>query len=320
MRAITFDTPGGPLTETEMRDPRPDVGEVVIDVVAAGVNPADVMQHQGHYPPPSGASEILGLECSGRISELGEGVEGWQVGDEVCALLAGGGYATKAAVPAGQLLPIPRGVSLESAAALPEAAATVWSNLFDTARLRPGETLLVHGGSGGIGTIALQIARFLGVRVFCTASAEKADQCRALGAERVIDYRTEDFVEVIRKETGGADVILDTVGAKYLSKNLAALANHGRLVVIGLQGGRTGEIDLGMLLTKRATLTGTTLRSRPLPEKTEIITDLRGHVWPLIEAGQVQPVIDTAFALADAALAHEYLEQGKHVGKILLVT
>ncbi len=323
MRAITVTAHGNPpeLSFAEVPDPVAAPGELVIDVVASAVNRADLLQRQGNYPPPPGASEYLGLECSGRIIDVGDGVPDWTVGDEVCALLAGGGYAERVAVPAGQLLPVPAGVSVAEAAALPEAVCTVWSNLFSVARLIPGEILLVHGGSGGIGSMAIQLAAAYGARVLCTARSENANACRAYGAEQVVDYRNDDFVRAVGEfsDGHGVDVILDVVGAKYLARNIEALAVGGRLAVVGLQGGRKAEIDLRLLMNKRARITGTTLRSRPLEEKASIVTDVREHVWPLIEAQWVRPIIAKAFALADAEDAHRYLEQGGHVGKVLLV-
>ena len=273
MRAVTAPSPGGPeaLTVVDLPDPEAGPGEVVIDVVASAVNRADTQQRQGNYPPPPGASDVLGLECSGRISAVGEGVEGWAVGDEVCALLAGGGYAEKVAVPAGQVMPLPPGVDLETAAVVPEVACTVWSNVFMLGDLQPGETLLVHGGAGGIGNFAIQLAVAMGARVLTTAgTAGEASSCASrLGAERAIDYHDEDFVEVVQ-ELGGADVILDNMGAKYLSRNVSALATEGHLVVIGMQGGVKGELNLGALLGKRGSVSATSLRARPVEEKAAI--------------------------------------------------
>ncbi len=323
MRAITLSSPGDAevLVPADVDDPVPGPGEVLLDVVAAGVNRADVMQRRGTYPPPRGAAPYPGLECSGRIAALGDGVDGWQVGDEVCALLSGGGYATRVAVPAGQLLPVPAGVSLVAAAALPEVACTVWSNVFQLARLRAGEVLLVHGGTSGIGTMALQLAAHAGARVLCTVgSAEKAARAVELGAERAVLYREEDFVEVVRTATdgAGADVVLDIVGAAYLSRNVDVLAVGGRLVVIGLQGGGRGELDLGALLVKRASVAATSLRARPAAEKAAIVAAVREHVWPAVEAGAVRPVVDRVLPLDDAAQAHRVLESSTHIGKVLL--
>ena len=323
MKAITLPQPGGPeaLVLDDVPDPMPRPGEVVVEVVAAGVNRADVMQRQGHYDPPPGSSAYPGLEVSGRIAQLGDGVDGWSVGDEVCALLTGGGYAEKVTVPAGQLLPVPAGVSLEDAAALPEVACTVWSNIFMTANIQPGEVLLVHGGGSGIGTMAVQLGREVGARVAVTAgSPEKLEVCRELGASILVNYRTDDFEAVVREATDGhgADVILDTIGAKYLARNVGLLAVNGRLVVIGLQGGRTAEINLGAMLAKRCALVATTLRARPAAEKAVIVASVREHVWPLIESGRVRPIVHAAYPLGDAAGAHREMEASTHVGKLLL--
>lgn len=323
MRAITVPTPGGPeaLVVSAVPTPEPRAGEVLVRVVAAGVNRADSMQRQGHYPPPPGESEVPGLEVSGVVEALGEGVDGWSVGDEVCALLAGGGYAEHVRVPAGQLLPVPAGVSLEDAAALPEVACTVWSNVFLTANLQPGEVFLVHGGSSGIGTMAIQLAKAVGARVAVTAgSAAKLDACRELGADVLVSYRDEDFVERVREATDGhgADVVLDNMGAKYLGRNVDALAANGRLVVIGLQGGRVGELDLGKLLAKRGAVIATSLRARPHAEKASIVAAVREHVWPLVEDGTVRPIVQSRHPLESAADAHRELEESGHIGKILL--
>ena len=326
MRAVTVREPGGPevLTWSEVPDPEPGPGEVLLDVAATAVNRADVMQRQGHYPPPPGAPEWPGLECSGTVAALGDGVTGWSVGDEVCALLAGGGYAERVAVPAEQVLPVPAGVGLVEAAALPEVVCTVWSNVFDTARLAPGESLLVHGGASGIGTMAVELAARHGARVLVTAgSPEKLARCRELGAHVAISYRDEDFVERVREETDGrgVDVVLDNMAAAYLPRNVAALAVGGRLVVIGLQGGRRGELDLGALLAKRASVTATSLRGRPVrgPDgKAPIVAAVRERVWPAVEAGEVRPVVDRVLPLRDAAEAHRVVEAGEHVGKVLL--
>ncbi len=323
MRAVTIPTPGDAdaLVLDEVPEPSPGADEVVVDVVSAGLNRADVMQRQGFYNPPPGASAYPGLEVSGRIAALGDGVTGWSVGDEVCALLTGGGYAERVAVPAGQLLPVPDGVSLEDAAALPEVVSTVWSNLFMTANLQPGEVLLVHGGSSGIGTMAIQLAREVGAQVAVTAgSAAKLDVCRELGASILVNYREQDFEQVVREATDGhgADVILDTIGAKYLARNVSVLAPNGRLVIIGLQGGRTGEIDLGAMLAKRCALIATTLRARPLGEKAAIVAAVREHVWPIVAAGRVRPVIQGRYPLDQVAAAHREMEASTHIGKILL--
>ncbi|AYV28789.1 Phthiocerol synthesis polyketide synthase type I PpsC [Streptomyces sp. ADI95-16] len=323
MHAITIEQPGGPeaLVWAEVPDPVAGEGEVLVEVAASAVNRADILQRQGFYDPPPGSSRHPGLECSGRIVAIGPGVSGWAVGDEVCALLAGGGYAERVAVPAGQLLPVPEGVDLVTAAALPEVACTVWSNVFMIAQLRPGETVLVHGGSSGIGTMAIQLAKAIGAKVAVTAGGpEKLARCRELGADVLIDYREQDFVAELRAATDGvgADVILDIVGAKYLGRNLDALAVNGRLAVIGLQGGVKGELNLGALLAKRAAITATSLRARPLGEKAAIVAAVREHVWPLVSTGRVAPVVHAAFPMRDAAEAHRVMESSAHVGKLLL--
>ncbi|HSU73893.1 MAG TPA: NAD(P)H-quinone oxidoreductase [Terrabacter sp.] len=325
MRAITIPQPGDAdsLVLAEVPDPEVRAGQVLVDVVAAGVNRADVMQRLGHYPPPPGASEYPGLEVSGRIAALGDGVEGWQIGDEVCALLDGGGYAERVAVPAEQLLPVPTGVSLVDAAGLPEVACTVWSNVFMVANIQPGQVLLVHGGSSGIGTMAIQLGRAVGAHVAVTAGSQaKLDVCRELGAEMLVNYREEDFVERLRdlSKGHGADVILDNMGAKYLARNVDALATSGRLVTIGLMGGRKGELDMGTLLAKRAAVIATSLRARPAAEKAAIVAAVREHVWPLVEAGSVRPVIHSHHPLEQAADAHREMEASGHIGKILLTT
>ncbi|MGL4743569.1 MAG: NAD(P)H-quinone oxidoreductase [Dermatophilaceae bacterium] len=323
MRAIIVPVPGGPeaLTPTELPDPGAGPGEVLVQVAAAGVNRADVMQRLGVYAPPPGESEVPGLEVSGTVVALGAGVEGWSPGDEVCALLAGGGYAELVRVPAGQVLPVPPGIPLADAAGLPEAACTVWSNVFMTANLVAGETFLVHGGSSGIGTMAIQLARDAGARVAVTAgSTAKLAACRELGAEILVNYREEDFTAQLREATGGrgADVILDTIGGAYLPRNVAALATGGRLVVIGLQGGIRGELDLGTLLGKQASITATSLRSRPAPTKAGIVAAVHEHVWPLLANGRVRPVIHSRYPLADAVRAHREIEASSHIGKVLL--
>ncbi|MDQ0934132.1 NAD(P)H-quinone oxidoreductase [Streptomyces turgidiscabies] len=324
MLAITIPEPGGPeaLVWAEVPDPVPGEGEVLVEVVAGAVNRADLLQRQGFYNPPTGASPYPGLECSGRIAAIGPGVSGWSVGDEVCALLSGGGYAQKVAVPAGQLLPVPQGIDLKRAAALPEVACTVWSNVFMISHLRPGETLLVHGGSSGIGTMAIQLAKAVGARVAVTAGTkEKLDQCAELGADILVNYREQDFVEELALATGGsgADVILDNMGAKYLDRNVRALAVNGRLAIIGMQGGVKAELNIGALLFKRAAISATSLRTRPLAEKAAIVAAVREHVWPLLEAGQVRPVVDREFPMSDATAAHRLVEESGHVGKVLLV-
>lgn len=325
MKAIVITEPGGPqvLRLQEVPDPAPAPGEVLIRVAATAVNRADLMQRMGHYPPPPGAPPYPGLECSGVVEALGDGVEGWSVGDRVCALLAGGGYAELVAVPAGQVLPVPSGVDLVDAAGLPEVACTVWSNVFLTAGLRPGEVLLVHGGSSGIGTMAIQLGVAFGARVAVSAgTTDKLERCRQLGADILVNYREADFVAAVRDATGGrgADVILDNMGAKYLARNVEALATNGRLVTIGLQGGARAELDLGQLLRKRAAVIATSLRARPKSEKATIVAAVREHVWPLLEAGRVRPVIHTRLPLAEAAAAHELVDSSTHVGKVLLTT
>jgi putative PIG3 family NAD(P)H quinone oxidoreductase len=324
MKAIQITEPGGPevLVWADAPDPVPSAGEVLIAVAASAVNRADLLQRAGFYPPPPGASEILGLECSGRIVALGGGVTGWNVGDEVCALLAGGGYAELVAAPAGQVLPVPKGVDLIDAAGLPETACTVWSNVFMAAGLQPRETLLVHGGAGGIGTTAIQLGKAIGARVVATAgSPEKIARCRELGADAAIDYRAEDFVTRLDELTAGhgADVILDVVGAAYLARNLDALAVNGRLVVVGMQGGSKGELDLGKLMSKRGAIISTTLRARPVAEKSAIVAGVREHVWPLTADGTLTVVAEQRFPLAEASAAHRLVESSGHVGKVLLV-
>jgi putative PIG3 family NAD(P)H quinone oxidoreductase len=323
MKAVVVTEPGGPevLVLQDVPDPVAGPGQVVLAVAASAVNRADIMQRMGHYPPPPGAPAWPGLEASGTVVEVGEGVEGWAVGDEACALLAGGGYAEKVAVEAGQLLPVPDGVSLVDAAALPEVTCTVWSNVFMLAGLRPSETLLVHGGSSGIGTMAIQLARQVGATVAVTAgTAEKLAACEALGASILVNYREQDFVEVVEEATGGrgADVVLDNMGAKYLGRNVDVLATSGRLVVIGLQGGTKAELDLGKLLSKRAAVLATTLRARPAAEKASIVASVREHVWPLLADGVVRPVVHDRIPLADAAQAHRVVEASGHIGKVLL--
>jgi putative PIG3 family NAD(P)H quinone oxidoreductase len=327
MRAVTVDEPGGPevLGWAEVPDPVCGPGEVVVDVAATAVNRADLLQRQGFYPPPAGASEILGLECSGVVSEVGEGVTGWSVGDEVCALLAGGGYAERVAVPAVQLLPRPAGVELATAAALPEVTCTVWSNVFLLAGLRRGDTFLVHGGSSGIVTMAIQLAARAGARVLTTAgTAAKLDVCRELGADVGIDYRDEDFVERVREETAGrgVDVVLDNMGGKYLGRNVDALAVGGRLVIIGMQGGTKGELDIAKLLGKRGTVHATALRSRPPTGpggKADIVAAVRHDVWPDVERGVVRPIVDRRLPMSRAAEAHALVEASGHIGKVLLL-
>jgi putative PIG3 family NAD(P)H quinone oxidoreductase len=326
MFAITQTGPGGPQTLqwTEVPDPVARPGEVVVDVVASAVNRADTMQRQGQYPPPPGASEIIGLECSGRVAEVGEGVTGLAVGDEVCALLAGGGYAERVAVPAAQVMPVPPGVDLVDAGGLPEVACTVWSNIVMAGRLAAGETFLVQGGSSGIGTHAIQVAKALGARVAATAGApDRMERCRELGADIVIDYHDDVPARLAEATDGhGADVVLDNMGAQGLAANLASLATDGRLLVIGLQGGVRAELDLGVLIRKRASITAMGLRGRPVDGphgKAAVCAAVVEGVWPMLADGRVRPVVHDRVPLAEAARAHAALEAGGVVGKLLLV-
>ncbi|MHA7219130.1 NAD(P)H-quinone oxidoreductase [Arthrobacter sp. MDT1-48-3] len=321
MRAVVIDGAGGPevLSVQEVPDPVPGEDEVLIDVVAAGLNRADVQQRRGFYPPPDGASPIPGLEVSGHVAD--PGTSAFHEGDAVVALLAGGGYAEKVVVPSGQVVRAPEGVGLLEAAALPETAATVWSNLVLQAGLEEGEDILIHGASGGIGVMAIQVSLALGAVPHVTAgSAAKLGVARSLGARTLINYREQDFVQELRTATAGrgADVILDVVGAKYLARNVESLATGGRLVVIGLQGGTTAELDLGTLMGKRASIAGTTLRARPVGEKTAIMAAVRDSVWPLVASGGVRPFVDRVFPLEQVAEAHTYFDGGEHTGKILL--
>ena len=323
MIAVSANIPGGPqaLVATEVPDPVAGPGEVLVEVVAAGVNNADVLQREGRYPPPPGAPAWPGLEVSGVVADVGPGVS-WAVGEPVVALLAGGGYATHVVVPAGQVLPLPDGVTPVDAAALPEAVCTLWSTLVDAAGLRAGEWVLVHGGSGGIGTVAIQLARALGARVVTTAGGpERVARCLALGADVAVDHRSQDFVAAAMDATDGrgVDVVLDVVGAAYLEANLRALATGGRLAVIGMQKGRRAELDLGVLLAKRATVLGTTLRSRPAHQKAAIVASVREHVWPLVADGRVRPVVHARLPLTRAAQAHELMASGEVFGKVLLL-
>src|SRR3954451_15802925 len=323
MRAVVAPEPGGPeaLVLTDLPDPTPGPGEVVIEMTATAVNRADTMQRQGLYPPPPGASDVLGLECSGVVAAVGRDVEEWAPGDEVCALLAGGGYAEKVLVPAGQVMPVPAGVDVVTAGALPEVACTVWSNVFMIAALQRDETLLVHGGAGGIGTFAIQLAHALGARVVTTAgSPEKLEVCRSLGADVTVNYKEQDFVEEVKSATGGAgaDVVLDNMGAKYLPRNLDALATEGRLVVIGMQGGSKGELDLGVLMRKRGAVIATSLRARPAEEKTAICSSAVEHVWPLVADGSVKTLVHEQVPLEEVSRAHELMESSDHIGKIIL--
>ncbi|SPM29929.1 NAD(P)H-quinone oxidoreductase [Mycobacterium terramassiliense] len=320
MRAIVAES-SDQLSWREVPDAAAGPGEILIKVAAAGVNRADVLQAAGKYPPPPGVSDIIGMEVSGVVADAGEGVTDWSAGQEVCALLAGGGYAEYVAVPAGQVLPVPDGVDLVDAAGLPEVACTVWSNLVMVAHLGKGQVLLVHGGGSGIGSHAIQVARALGARVAVTAgSAEKLEFCRELGAEITINYRDEDFVARLR-EQGGADVILDIMGAAYLDRNIDALATDGQLVIIGMQGGLKGELNIGKLLAKRARVIGTTLRARPVTgpnSKTEIVQAVRTSVWPMIAEGRVRPIIGARLPIQQAGEAHQQLVGSKVTGKIVL--
>ena len=324
MRAITVPNPGGAdsLVFAELPDPTAGHGEVLIEVAAAGVNRADIGQREGHYPSPVGASPLIGMEVSGIVRALGTGVSRCAVGDRVCALLPGGGYASLAVAAEDQLLPLPDSLDLVDAAGLPEAIATVWSNVFLTAAIRAGETLLVHGGSSGIGTIAIQLARTFGSLVAVTAgSPAKLAACERLGAAILINYRTEDFAERIADATDGrgVDVILDSIGGGYLERNLASLAPRGRLVAIANLSGESGTLDFGLMMRRWLSIHGSTLRARPVAEKNEILASVRENVWPLVISGQVVPVIDSRFSLADAASAHQRLESSEHIGKLLLL-
>lgn len=318
MRAIIVSEPGGvdALQVGEAPDPTPQPGEALVRVRAAGVNRADLLQRQGHYPPPPGVTDIIGLECSGVVESVPVEAAPWAAGDEVAALLAGGGYAELVAVPVGQLAPVPPGVSLVDAAGVMEVAATVWSNVVMTAGLKPGQRLLVHGGSSGIGTMAIQIATALGAEVVVTVGTDdKASFCRDLGAAQTINYREQEFADVL---AGSVDVVLDTIGAKYLPGNLKALRRGGRVVTIGLQGGVKGELNLGALLAKNASVTATSLRMRPVSEKSEIVAELIEHVWPMFADGRVRPIVHETLPLAEVRRAHQTLDESTHIGKILL--
>jgi len=324
MPAIEIAAPGGPeqLRLTTRALPRPGDGEVLLKVAAAGVNRPDVLQRLGQYPPPPGASDIPGLEVAGEVVALGENVTGLKLGDEVTALLSGGGYAAYAAAAAPLCLPVPKGLSLTEAAALPETFFTVWTNLFERGRLKAGETVLVHGGTSGIGTTAIQLAKAFGARVYATAgSADKARACEQLGAVRGIDYKSEDFVAVVKAETDnrGVDLILDIIAGSYVSRNLEAAAVDGRIVVIGLLGGPRAEVKMHLIMTKRLTITGSTLRARTVAQKAAVAAGVREHVWPLIEAGRVRPLIESTFPLGEAAAAHRLMESSGHIGKIVLI-
>ncbi|MCW5770072.1 MAG: NAD(P)H-quinone oxidoreductase [Rhodospirillaceae bacterium] len=323
MKAVEITAPGGPdvLRLGERPVPQPAAGEVLIRVAAAGVNRPDVEQRKGTYPPPPGASDIPGLEIAGTVVALGAGAAGFAVGDQVCALVSGGGYAEYCTAPAAQCLPVPKGMDATHAAALPETYFTVWQNVFDRGRLKAGETILIHGGSSGIGTTAIQMAKAMGARVLATAgSADKCAACVKLGADRAIDYKTEDFVDIAKAETGGkgVDVILDMVGGKYFERNVAALAIEGRLSLIALLGGREAKIDLSLVLRKRLTIVGSVLRARTVAEKGAVAESLRRTIWPLIESGKIAPVIDSTLPLAEANKAHARMESSAHIGKIVL--
>ncbi|MGR3465700.1 NAD(P)H-quinone oxidoreductase [Limimaricola sp.] len=320
MRAVEIARPGGPevLRETTRPRPKPGHGDVVIGVAFAGLNRPDALQRAGAYAPPADASDLPGLEVSGHVAALGAGVTGWSVGDAVCALTPGGGYAEAVVTPAAHCLAVPRGMGLKEAACLPETFFTVWSNVFMRGGLKAGERFLVHGGSSGIGTTAIQLARHFGARVFATAgSAEKCAACERLGAERAINYREEDFVAVLRAE-GGADVILDMVGGDYVARNLKTLAEDGRLVQIAFLQGPKMELNLAPLMMRRLTLTGSTLRPQSVAAKAAIAAELRAHVWPLLDAGRIAPVMDSTYPLAEAAAAHARMESSEHIGKIVL--
>jgi putative PIG3 family NAD(P)H quinone oxidoreductase len=324
MTAIEIRQPGGPevLAPTTRPVPEPGAGEVLVEVAAAGVNRPDVLQRQGNYPPPPGASDIPGLEIAGTVVALGSGVTAPAIGDQVTALVTGGGYAEYCTAPAPQCLPVPAGLGLAEAAAMPETFFTVWTNVFDRARLAAGESFLVHGGSSGIGTTAIQLARAFGARVFATAgSAEKCKACEALGAERAIHYREEDFVEIVKAATGGGvDVVLDMVGGGYIQRNIKALAPDGRLCYIAFLGGSKAEVDFLPMMLKRITISGSTLRARSVEFKGAIARNLKDKVWPLVEAGEIRPVVHQTFALAEAAAAHRLMESSAHIGKIVLTT
>ncbi|HUG54045.1 MAG TPA: NAD(P)H-quinone oxidoreductase [Vicinamibacteria bacterium] len=324
MEAVEIASAGGPEVLRPVRRPRPSPGptELLIAVAAAGVNRPDVLQRQGKYPPPPGASDRPGLEVAGHVAAVGDDVGGWREGDPVCALVAGGGYAGYCVAPAPQCLPVPGGLGLVEAAALPEAVFTVWTNVFERGALAAGEALLVHGGASGIGTTAIQMAKARGARVFATAGTkEKCAACERLGAERAIDYKSEDFAAVVKDLTGGrgVDVILDMVGGDYLPRNLACLAADGRLVQIAFLRGARAEVDLATIMRRRLTLTGSTLRARPVEEKGRLAAAVREEVWPLVEAGAVRPVVHATFPLAHAADAHRLMESDAHIGKIVLV-
>ncbi|KAL6573938.1 hypothetical protein OROHE_001480 [Orobanche hederae] len=324
MKAIVITEAGGPevLQLREVDDPKIKDDEVLIRITATALNRADTLQRQGKYPPPKGDSEYPGLECSGIIESVGKNIHRWKIGDQVCALVGGGGYAEKVAVPAGQVLPVPANVSLEDAAGFPEVACTVWSTVFVMSNLTKGETFLIHGGSSGIGTFAIQLAKYHGIRVFVTAgSEEKLAACKELGADVCINYKTEDFVSRVKEETGGqgVDVILDNIGAPYLKRNLESLNFNGRLFIIGLMGGSVSEINLASLLARRLTVQAAGLRSRSPENKAQIVSEVEKNVWPAIAAGKVKPVVYKSLPLQEAAEAHQLMESSKHIGKIILL-
>lgn len=323
MQAVGFEKTGGPdvLRIVERPVVKPGRGEVLIKIAVTALNFADLLQRQGNYSNHANLNPILGLECSGRIASVGDGVEGWHVGDAVCALLNGGGYAQYTTVSAGQLLPVPAGVTLRDAATLPEAACTVWSNIVDLAGLAAQETLLVHGGTGGVGSMAIQVAVGMGAKVLCTAgSAEKLAIAERLGAEQGINYRTEDFVAAVLAHTAGkgVDVILDVMGAGYFARNIEALASDGRMAMIGLQSGWEAQAPLGLMMKKRLSLFTTSLRDRPLAAKNRIVAGVRNDIWPLLASGTVKPVNDRTFPLSEIVEAHRYMESGRHIGKIII--
>jgi putative PIG3 family NAD(P)H quinone oxidoreductase len=323
MTAIEITTPGGPevLKPGRLPVPQPGEGEVLIQVAAAGVNRPDCAQRAGHYPAPPGASDIPGLEVAGKVVAVGPNATGWKIGDELCALVSGGGYAEYCTVPAPQALRLPKGYGMLEAGALPENYFTVWTNVFERGRLQAGETILIHGGSSGIGTTAIQLARAFGARVIATAgSDDKCDACRALGAERAINYRTQDFVQVIKDGPGGVDVVLDMVGGEYIPRNLQCLNVEGRLVQIAFLQGPVAKVNFTALMVKRLTFTGSTLRPRTVAQKGAIADALREKVWPLLDRGAVKPIIHATFPLAEAAAAHALMESSAHVGKIMLRT
>ena len=324
MRVVVARSPGGPevLEVVERPLPAPGIGEVLIKVAAAGINGADLTQRRGKYAVPPGAPDVLGLEVAGEIAAIGSGVTEWRIGDEVCALLIGGGYAEYVAVPAPQCLPIPGGLTVVEAASLPEVAMTVWSNVFEIGRLQPGETFLVHGGASGIGTFAIQLAHRLGSRVIATAgSPEKCNRCLELGADRAINYKIDDFVAAVGELTAGrgVDVILDMVGGDYIPRGLQCLAADGRLVMLAFKQASKVEIDCGLIQNKTLSLSGSRLRPRPIAEKGRLVNVVRKVAWPLIEAGDIKPVIDSTFPLASVREAHLHMESGAHIGKVLLV-